>query len=121
MGFTLAFVCLMVSVSAAPASANWSATLDGVEFGWVNSYGRPTEFAWAQASDAVLAQLGTSRATSLACRAATEDVPFLTLTCEYFVRPWVNYWINSEPRFIYHGHWVRFYPYESPRIRYGSY
>lgn len=121
LGLTLAGAGATAGVTATTASANWSARLENVEFGWVNSYGRPTEFAWAQASDAALAQLGATRATSLACRAVTEDVPFFRFGCEYVVRRWVGYWISSEPRYIYHGHWVRFYPYESPHLQYGSY
>jgi hypothetical protein len=108
-------------VTAAPASASWQASIERVEFGWTNTYGRQTEYAWAQASDATLAQLGTNRVASLACRAVAEDVPFFTLLCEHLIKPSISSWINSEPRWIHHGHWVRFYPYESPHLWYGSY
>jgi hypothetical protein len=114
-------LALTAGVNAAPASASWSNTLEGVEFGWVNTYGRQAEYAWARASDATLAHLGASRATVLACRAVTEDVPLLTLACEHLVKPWVSSWINSEPRWTHHGHWVEFYPHKSPHLWYSSY
>jgi hypothetical protein len=111
----------VAGAAATPASANsWGARVDGVEFGWVDSYGRQTEFAWAQASDATLAQLGASRVTSLACRAITDDAPFFAFTCQQLVKPWVNYWIGSEQGWVNHGHWVRFYPHASTRFWHGS-
>lgn len=122
----LAFGCVVglaitAAVNAVPASASWSQTLDGVEFGWVNTYGRQTEYAWARASDATLAQLGASRAASLACRAITEDVAILALACEHEVKRYVNSWIDSESLWTQHGHWIEFYPYKSPHLWYSSY
>lgn len=106
---------------AAPASASWRANVEGVEFGWVDNHGTQTEYAWGRASDATLARLGASAVTSLACRAVTVDVPRFAPFCRRLVKPWVSWWINSEPGWSNHGHWVAFYPHVPPYLWHGSF
>jgi hypothetical protein len=102
-----------------PASASWRANVEGVEFGWTNTFGTQTEYAWARASDATLARLGASTATTLACRAVTYDVPRFAFLCGHLVRPWVSWWINSEG-WSNRSHWVAFYPHVPPYLWHGS-
>jgi hypothetical protein len=117
--FVFLFAAIAVALAAAPAAASWRASAGGVEYGWTDSYWRQNDYAWARASDAALARLGASVATSLACRAATEDVPRLTYLCGRLVKPWISWWIGTEAAWLNHGHWVAFYPFV-PSLSHGS-
>jgi hypothetical protein len=118
IALTVAVVGVIGSVAVGPASAE---SIGGVEFGWVDSHGTQTEYAWARASDATLAEIGVSTATSLACRAVTEDLPHFTRLCKSLVEPFVVGLISRERLWPHNGgHWVRFYPHEL-RLEHGSF
>ena len=104
-------------MTAAPAVA-WEKTVEGVRFGWNEEHGLQAEYAFAEASDAALANLGAGKVTSLACKALADDVPVAFL-CKELVKPFVSGWIDSEFGDYNHGHWVEFYPHEHPHVQHG--
>jgi hypothetical protein len=108
---------VLAGMTAAPAVA-WEETVSGVRFGWNEEYGRQAEYAFAEASDATLANLGAGEITRLACKALTDDIPVAFL-CKELVKPFVNGWIDSEFADDNHGHWVEFYPHEHNHVRHG--
>lgn len=119
----LALAAAAAGITAAPAAASWWNEDDGVEYGWMSG-GRETEYAWAQASDAALAELSVGAATTLACRAVADEAPFpgAVFLCKHLIKPVITRWISSEGSpSPYYGLWGRFYPHYPPHWVHGSY
>jgi hypothetical protein len=92
--------------AATPASANtpsnWSGNYQGVEFGWTNDH------AWAIASYATVATLGSGEIASLACSRIGGSVA--GSVCSYTVETVVSNLAAGHPRLTNHGIWIAVYP-----------
>lgn len=104
----LACAAAAVGVTAAPAEA-WEETIGGIRFGWYDLEGRQTEYAFAEANDETLENLGSSRVAGFACKAILEEDPVLAWGCKAGAKYVVSRWIGKERASAYHGHWVRYY------------
>ena len=104
--------------TAAPASASWTQVHAGVGYGWVSTPGLQP-YAWVKGSDAALWQLGATESANLGCAAVTDDT--LAWGCKWVARWLIKWWIANDPNWQGDGHWVVYYPYESPHVWYGAY
>src|SRR5579872_1082531 len=89
--FALALPIQMLSATTASANtpSDWSGNYQGVEIGWTSNH------AWAIASYATVATLGSGEVASLACSAAPGAGP----VCSYIMETVVSNLVAGSARF----------------------
>jgi hypothetical protein len=87
---------------AARASGSWSSNYEGVAYGWTNDH------AWAIASYATVATLGSGEIASIACDAVSDSG--IGPVCDNGVSFVVRSLTTGSARLNNHGIWIAIYP-----------